>query len=150
MNNYSYQGKEEEIAKALGKDLPISTKQSIEICAFIRKKEVSKIIPTLDDIINKKTALPMTKFNCGGTGHKKGKIGPGRYPEKALTEIKNLILSAKSNANAKGMNESNLIITYACAQRGAQRLRQGRQKRRVMKRTHVEIILAEKGIKKND
>lgn len=150
MNNYSYQGTEENIAKALGKDLPISTKQAIVICDFIRDKQLSKAVPELENIIEKKSALPFKKFNKGGVGHKKGPLGPGRYPEKALFEIKKVLLSAKANAKSKGLKDSDLIISYASAQRGAQRLRQGRQRRRVMKRTHVEIILAEKVTKKND
>ena len=44
----------ENIAKVVGKDLPISTKLSVEICNFIRYKELRKAKYLLQEIIDEK------------------------------------------------------------------------------------------------
>ena len=132
----------ETMAKVAGMALPISTKQSIVICDFIRNKNVQKMKDFLNDVIKMKKAVPFTRFNKG-MGHKRG-IGPGRYPIKTSTEILGLLESAESNAQFKGLNSSNLVIGYAKADKAGSTWHYGRQRRRKMKRTNLEIILIEK------
>jgi large subunit ribosomal protein L22 len=136
----------EHVAKALGLTLPISTKHAIEICTFIRKKEIQRAKTMLEDVIKLKIPVPLKRFNWN-VGHKKGKIMAGRYPVKACKEILKLIKSAEANAQFKGLNTSNLIITHIAANRAAKQQHYGRQRRREMKRTHVQIMLEEKAEK---
>ena len=142
MANYKYSAKDSEnAAKAVGRSLSISTKQSIEICNFIRKKQVQKAKMMLNDVIEKKIAVPFKRFTA--VGHKPGKIASGRYPEKSAKEILKVLESAEKNAQFKGLNTSNLIISHTCAHKASRPWHYGRQRRIKMKRTHIEIIVEE-------
>jgi len=146
--NYAVKNMEEEnIAKAVGRALPISTKQSIEICAFIRNMSLEKAKKRLVDVINKKTAVPFRRFN-ENIGHKKGNIAAGSYPEKACGEILKLLESVEANAQFKGLNTANLVISHICAHKASRTWHYGRQRRRKTKRTNVEIIVKEGAEKK--
>lgn len=134
--------KKEKTVKAYGRSLPISTRQSIEICSYIRGKNINKAISSLKRVIEMKEAVPFTRFNKD-MGHKPG-IGPGRYPQKSTEEIIRLLESAKANAQAKNLDVENLIISSIIANKASSPWRAGRQKRRKAKRTHIEIIIEEK------
>lgn len=141
MSNNKYSTCVEKSAKAIGKNLPISTKQSIEICNFIRGKRVNRSIRMLEQVITKEIPVPFKRFT-GDVGHRKGHIASGRYPIKATTEILKLLKSAKKNAINLGMGEE-LKIYHINAHQGPRQMHYGRQSRRVQKKTHVEIILTE-------
>ena len=150
MAEYNYtikMAEEEHIAKAAGRALPISTKQSIEICAFIRHIPLEKAKKKLVEVINKKSAIPFKRFN-GDVGHRKGKIAAGRYPEKASGYILKLLETVEANAQFKGLNTSNLLIIHICAHKAANQWHYGRQRRRKMKRTNVEVVVKERAEKK--
>lgn len=131
----------ENTAKVEGRLLPISTKQAIEICNFIRGKEVDNAKKILERVIKKEVAIPFKRFNMD-MGHKR-KIGPGRYPKKASGEIIGLLESVNSNAQFKGLSTSNLIIKKICANKASSSWHFGRKRRRKMKRTNIEIVVEE-------
>lgn len=133
-------------ARAFGRDLPISTKQAIEICNWIRGKNAQKVKNMLDGVINIKVAVPFRRFNRD-MGHKRGRIAAGRYPVKASQNILNLLKSAEINAQAKGMNIQYLFIKEIIANKGTGILRYGRKGAVDAKKTHVEIVLGEKKVK---
>ncbi len=135
----------ENMARAIGISLPISTKHSIEICNFIRNKNLSKARDLLKDVIEEKISVPFKRFK-GGVGHKKG-IGSGRYPKKSSIEIIKLLNTVEANAQFKGLNTSNLFIKHICAQKAPRQWHYGRQRRRKMKRTHIEVIVEERAAK---
>jgi large subunit ribosomal protein L22 len=144
---------EKNIAKAVGFGLPISTKQSVEICSFIRKKSVEKSKKLLQGVVDGTTAVPFKRYNKD-MGHKKGKIASGRFPKKASEHILNLLKSAESNAKNSGL-VSPLIIEEIIANQGSRNWHYGRIRRIKNKRTHVEIVVKEvkktkKVEKKND
>lgn len=130
------------MARVAGRALPISTKFSIEICNFIKKKSTSEAKKILQDVIDGKKAIPFKIFNKD-LSHKR-KIGPGRYPKKSAIEIVKLIESVEANAQFKGLNTSNLSITHINAHLASRPWRYGRQRRRKAKRTHIEIVVEEK------
>ncbi len=130
-----------ESAKLISKDLRISIKQSVEICNFVRNKNLLKAQNILQSVLDKKTAIPFKRYNRD-TGHKPG-IASGRYPEKATQEILSLLKGVQANAENKGMDSKNLIITKIIANKGAQQFHFGRKRRRLMKRTHIEIEVSE-------
>ncbi|MBS3102546.1 50S ribosomal protein L22 [Candidatus Woesearchaeota archaeon] len=132
----------ERMAKTTGKSLPVSFKQSVEICNFIRNKNVNDAKNILAGVINKKRAIPFTRFNRD-LGHKK-KIGPGRYPIKASKEIVRLLESVEANAQFKGLNTANLVISGISANKASKAWHFGRKRRRKAKRTNIEIIVEEK------
>ena len=142
-NNYAMQGYDKEnMARAIGRSLPISFKFGVEICNFIRNKSVNDAKKALSDAIEHDHAIPFRRFNTN-LGHKR-KIGPGRYPEKAAMAILDLINSAEANAQFKGLNTSKLIITHIITNKGPKVMHAGRKRSRKAKRINVEIVVQEK------
>src|SRR3989344_1517800 len=58
-------------AKAVGRDLPISTKHSVVVCTFIRGKDVQLAKQLLKEVIALKRPVPYKQDNWD-LGHKKG------------------------------------------------------------------------------
>ncbi len=116
MHGYTRTADPDTSAKALGKDMPISPKFSREICGMIRGMKVEKAIQALEDVIALKRPVPLKRYNKR-VSHKQG-VGPGRYPEKAATAILKVIQSAVANAEYKGLDVSEMVITTISASRG--------------------------------
>jgi len=131
----------ENQAKIVGKDLSISTKQSIEIANFIRGKNIEKAKNELQKVIEKKLAIPFRRYNRD-MGHKKGNIAAGRYPQNAAKEFLNLLNGLEANAQNKGLS-TNLIIKTIIPNKASRPWHYGRRRRIKMKRTHIEIIAEE-------
>lgn len=140
---YAFQGYEPELmARAIGKDLSISTKQAIEICNYLRYKDLQRAKTILNEAIAKKHPIPFKRFT-NGVGHRKGNLGAGRFPVKACTAILQLVESAEINAQNKGLHTGELMLKHLCAHQASRPMHYGR-KRGEMKRTHVEVVLQEK------
>jgi len=149
MSQYKYSATvNEHRARAVGLLMPISTKQSIEICSLIRGKNIQKAKKILNEAKDMKKPIPYTRFT-EGAGHKHG-IGPGKYPVKACNEILRLVNLVEANAQHKGLDTSSLEIIHVCAKKGPKSWHYGRQSRIAMKRTHVEIVVEEKEVKKKE
>ena len=130
------------MARAIGMNLPISFKQSVEICRFIKDKNISDAKNSLQKVIDKKIAVPFRRYNWD-LGHKK-EIGPGRYPKNTSNEFIKLIEAVESNAQFKGLITSNLVISHISAHKAGKAWHYGRKSRRKMKRTNIEIVIEEK------
>lgn len=138
----SYQNKNENTARAVGRGLPISTKQSIEICNLIRRKEVEKAKAALERVVDgkgAKGAIPFRKYTK--VAHKKG-IGPGKSPIKACKEILELLKEVEANAQYKGLS-GELKIVHICANKSVTQWHFGRKRRRKTKRTNIEVVVEE-------
>lgn len=129
------------MARAIGTALPISFKQSVEICRFIKNRNVNDAKKLLQNVVEKKVAIPFRSYNFD-LGHKK-ETGPARYPEKASKEFIKLIENVEANAQFRGLNTSNLKIAHVSAHKAGKAWHFGRKSRRKMKRTNVEIIVEE-------
>ncbi|MBN1386748.1 50S ribosomal protein L22 [Candidatus Woesearchaeota archaeon] len=149
MSNFRYSFRDYDknnMARVAGLDLAISTKHSIEISSFIRGMDLQKAKRCLEDVISKKKAVPFRRFNMD-MGHKKG-IGPGRYPVKAGGEFLKLLLSVEANAQSKGLNTGNLTLVHVSSHQASRPMKPGRHRGRVMKRSHVEIVVKEAEVSK--
>lgn len=129
-----------QTAKAMGRDLPISPKVAIEVCNFLRGKEVEAAIKTLERVQKKIQAVPYKRF-ANAAGHKPG-MAAGRYPIKAAGEFLKLLANAKANAESQGMTGT-LKITHLAANRASEPFRQRAKFRVTFKRAHVELFLTE-------
>ena len=132
----------EHMARAIGMALPISFKQSVEICHFIKNKTVTDAKKLLQNVREQKLAVPFKRY-IRDLGHKNNK-GPGRYPKNASTGFIKLIESAEANAQFKGLNTSRLFIAHISAHKAGKAWHCGRKSRRIMKRTNVEIVVEER------
>jgi len=131
-------------SKAMNKDLPISPKQSEEVCRWIRDLHVEAAKKKLNSVINDGRPVPYTRHNWD-IGHRKG-MAAGRYPVKTCTKILSIIESAEKNAQQKGLGKD-LKLRILC-HKGGNTNRYGRQSRIIAKRTTIEVVLEE--MKKED
>ncbi|MBS3156018.1 50S ribosomal protein L22 [Candidatus Woesearchaeota archaeon] len=137
----------QDIAIVNGKNLPISTKKSVEICNLIRSMSTKKAKAVLNRVILMKEAVPYRRYN-DNTSHRPG-IGPGKYPIKTSKEILRLVESAEANAQNRGLS-TNLVIEHISANKAPLQWHYGRKRRRKQKNTHLKIIVKELKIKKDD
>ncbi|MEK6949161.1 MAG: 50S ribosomal protein L22 [Nanoarchaeota archaeon] len=145
-DNYSFRGYDKEhMARVIGRSLPVSFKQSVEICNFIRNKEVGYVKDVLKRVVELRQAIPFRRFRHN-IGHKT-KIGVGRYPGKASKEILKLISSAEANAQFKGLNTANLVVNSIIVNKASKTMRIGSKRTRRAKRTNIEIVVQEKAAK---
>lgn len=133
------------IARAL--NVPISTKHCVEICRSLRFKDVSYAKKFLEEVSVLQRAVPYKRF-IQDTGHKAG-MSAGRYPQKAAKEILRLLKSVEANAQAKGLDTSNLKIIKLLANKASIPFSGGRH-RTGTKRTHVEVEVRERFAKKKE
>ncbi len=143
---YTAQTDPDITSRALGKELPISPKHSREICNMLKGMHVEDAIDLLEDIMDKKKAVPLKRYNKR-VSHKKG-TGPGRYPKKAAEQIKKVVRSAMHNADYKGLNGEGMRIKVIAAHRG--QTTEGYQSRAYGRTTpwnqetvNIEVILEE-------
>jgi large subunit ribosomal protein L22 len=109
MAGYTTKADPDTSAKAIGKEMPVSPKLSREICGMIRGKKVETAIKMLDEVIDLKRPVPLKRFNKR-VSHKPG-VGPGRYPQKAARAVLEVVKSASSNAEYKGLDTSGMMIS---------------------------------------
>ena len=128
--------KEKAVVNA--KDLPISTKQSMAICKFIKGKSPEKAISELEQVIKLKRAIPMK----GEIPHRKGMMS-GRYPVNASKVFINLLKSLNANSSVNGIE--NPVIVIAKPNKAASPFKRGGSQR--FKRTNV-VLMAKEKIKK--
>ena len=116
MKGYTAEADPDTSAKAIGKEMPISPKFTREICGMIRGMKVNRAIDTLEGVIALETPVPLKRYNKR-VSHKQG-VGPGRYPKKAATAVLGVVKSAVANAEYKGLNTDEMVITTISASRG--------------------------------
>jgi len=122
-------------------NLPISTKKSMAICKFIKRKKIRDAIKDLEKVVAKKKAVPMK----GEIPHRKGKIMSGGFPKKASEHFIKLLKNLSANSIVNELDEP--FIIEAIANIGVRPLgRFGTIKR---KRTHIKIVAKEKKINSN-
>jgi len=131
------QGSRLAVARAVNVDM--HAKHCFEVCRAIKHRtageavsyltEVLRIESNRPDIRRKAVAIPY-RLGSGNknrrrsgpsmVGHRKGGIGPGRYPVKASKEIIKLINSAMDNARHQyeDIDPEDMIITHVAAHRG--------------------------------
>lgn len=116
VSGYTATADPDTTAKALGKEMPVSPKFAREVAGMIRGMKVETARQALEDVIDKKRAVPLKRYNKR-VSHKPG-VGPGRYPVKAAKAILGVLDSASSNAEYKGLDVSNMAIATISVARG--------------------------------
>ena len=139
----------ELMARAMGRDTAVSTKQAIEISNYLRHRKLTQAKALLESVIQKKHAIPFKRFT-DGVGHKPGKMAAGRYPIKASRVFLKLLESVEANAQTKGLNTSELEIVHICAHQAHRPVHYGRNSGREFKRTHIEVVVQETAGKKRE
>ncbi len=123
-----------KIIKAVGRNLPISTKVGAAIAKFIKGNTIEKATEKLQMVAKLKIAVPMK----GEIPHRKGKIMSGRFPKRAALEVIELLKTLKGNTIQHEMEEG--IITSVVANKGPKVY--GKMGRVQKKRTHLTITFS--------
>ena len=115
---YTVELDEETMARAYGRELPISWEKAIELARQLRGKKVEKALEYLDNVIALKQPVPFRRYKRW-VAHKSG-YGPARYPVKAARYFKKVIESAVSNAEYLGREDPEaMVIRTINAHKGA-------------------------------
>ena len=145
---YSIKKDPDKSARAYGKELQCSPRHSQNIARAIRGMKVQDAKNLLDDVIALKRPIEF-KTRKRKMGHKKGKgMGPGAFPEKASQHILRIIQDAENNAEYKGLDPENMVISHISAYmgreiKGIMPRAQGRATDKNEQTTNVEIIIEE-------
>ena len=129
-------------AKIISRNISISWKQAVELSDFIRSKPLKIAQDMLQKVITKEIPVPYKRYRKS-IPHRKGNIATGRYPVKAASHFLQLLKNLEANAEFKGLDTKNLIIIKLISNKAGNQPHYGR-KRRQMRRTHMEIHVAEK------
>ena len=93
--------KKKDYALVNGNDLPISTKESMDVCSMIRGRSTETAIKMLEEVIAFKRVVKMNKREVP---HQKGKgVMAGRYPINASKEFIRLLKQLNANAIVNGL-----------------------------------------------
>ncbi len=146
MVGYSQSSDPATTARAIGRDMPISPKHSEVICAHIRGWPLERAKDFLADVILQKRAVPDRRY--ASSPHRKGGVGPGRYPKKASQYILGVLESAEANAEYKGLALDGLVIQHISSNLGRAtmsyfRRARGRSTPKKRECVNVEVILKE-------
>ncbi|MBI5228583.1 50S ribosomal protein L22 [Candidatus Micrarchaeota archaeon] len=112
---YSMDFPKEKCARAQCIDLNASYKDLANVCSAIKGKAVGEARAILEDAIKGKKAIPYKKFSKG-VGHRSELGGKkGRYPKKECRLMLELLKSAESNAEYKGLDKGKLVVKHVAA-----------------------------------
>ncbi len=144
---YSIKVEGDKYAKAYGKNMPLSLKDSVNLCRALKGMRLEAAKDYLEDVINKKRAVPYFRY-LDSVSHKKG-IGPGKYPVKEAKFILKILENAEANAENKELDVDSLYIMHIAAHKGEIYKRyapraMGRSSEIRKEHVHIEVILEEK------
>jgi large subunit ribosomal protein L22 len=113
---YSYQPQNnEKIAKAQLRDINASFKDLANTCSFIRGLDAKEALSLLELASKKVIPIPYPRYNKK-LGHRRELGGKkGRYPIKSAKIVAKVLRDAIANARFLGLNEDNLYVAYAVA-----------------------------------
>ena len=104
-------------AQAYGRDLPCSPKSARNVARAIKGMPVARAKVFLEGVIAVKVPVPF-KVRVRKIHHRKGGMGPGRYPVQTAKCMLKVLESAEANAEYKELDKDRLVITHATAYQG--------------------------------
>ena len=148
MKGFSYPYDPEIHAAARGSGLNVSPKAAREVCHAIKGMELEKAKGYLENVVEKRQAVPFKRHD-GKVGHRKGKgITSGRYPIKTATAILKVIESAENNGENIHVDIEKWRIVHIATSKGTSfesrfpRAR-GRATPKMRESANVEVVLEE-------
>lgn len=145
-SGYTMESDPDISAKAVGRDMPVSPKFAREVVGMIRGLNAEDAAIMLEEVMEKKRPVPLKRYKKR-VSHKAG-VGPGRYPVKAAKAILSVLESAMSNAEYKGLDVDNMVISTISVSRGMvipgyKPRAQGRATPWNQETVNIEVILEE-------
>ncbi|MCA1813590.1 MAG: 50S ribosomal protein L22, partial [Halobacteriales archaeon] len=144
----SVQPDPEKTAMASAREVPIKPKHAVNVCRHIRGMKLGQAKRFLEAVTREEAAVPFFR-HIRTINHRRGKIGPGLFPVKAAGVILQVVESAESNAEYKGLDPDKMFISHAACQRAPTQLgqmprAQGRATPWNTHMSHIEIVLSER------
>jgi large subunit ribosomal protein L22 len=140
----------EKTAKASGREIRVSHKNTREVCHAIKGMPLANAKHYLQNVMIKKQPVPYKRYTKK-LGHRHGiqNAFAGRYPIKAASKVLIVLKAAEANAENKGLDLDRLTIMHAAAYPGMKIKRyfpraHGRSSPKYDTLTHIEIVLTEK------
>jgi len=139
-------------AKARGSYLRVHFKNTYETARAIKGLKLKQAQKYLNDVIEHKTAVPYRRHTGGPGRHAQAKlfgVSQCRWPEKSCRFLLDLLQNAQSNAEAKKLNSSKLVISHILVNRAPKQRRRthrahGRIGPYLASNSHIELLLSEK------
>ena len=136
----------EKTAKAYGYELRCSPKHSMNIARAIKGMRVPDAKKYLEEVIKMKRAVPFFTHRRK-MGHRRGMCS-GAYPQKAARFILRVLENAENNAEYKGLDPNNMIVSHISAYKGRKiegimPRAYGRATQKNEQTTNIEIVLEE-------
>lgn len=155
MHSYSFEA--DNISKAVksrGAYLRVHFKNTRETAMAVKGMRLKKALAYLGDVTEHKQCVPFRRFR-GGVGRtaqaKAFGLTQGRWPEKSVKFIVNLLKNAQSNAEVKGLNVDQLIVKHVQVNQAPKQRRRtyrahGRINPYMSNPCHIEIVCVEEDV----
>ncbi len=118
MMRYSYNLDKSDVVFAGAKELNASFKDLAAVCDAIRYKKASTAMSILDSIISEGKPIEYRKFNKGMGSRHELNGRKGRYPIKAASIVRKVLINAYANASNKGYMPEDMYVVHASANKG--------------------------------
>lgn len=115
--SYSTVAEPATTAQAYGRDMPCSPKSGRNVARAIKGMPVARAKQFLEQVMDLETPVPF-KVRVRKIHHRKGGIGPGKYPVQTAKCMLKVLKSAEANAEYKGLDKDRLVITHSTAYQG--------------------------------
>ncbi|MGC8584828.1 MAG: 50S ribosomal protein L22 [Thermoplasmata archaeon] len=146
MKKYTVNELPEKSARARLMNVPVSIKDSVNVCNFLQGKNLKEAEEYLEAVIRKEKAIPYRRY-LGSISHRPG-MGPGRYPIKVSKYVLELLKNVEANAEHQNLDTDRLIIYSLLVKKGETIKKHmprayGRATPFYKERVHFEIIVKE-------
>jgi large subunit ribosomal protein L17e len=145
-------------AKSKVKDLRAHFKNTYNTALAVKGMRLKKAITYMDNVLEHKAIIGFRKFTV--SRHAQCKIqkqSTGRWPEKSVKAVRELLINLKANAEVRGLDTDKCVITHVVVQRAQQGRRRtyrahGRCTPYLSSNCHIEFHVTEKsaGVAKAD
>lgn len=114
--SYSVEVDEERSAKAMGRELDVSKKDTVEVCRHVKGMPLEEAQKTLRAVADGEEPVPLKKHNSG-SGHTSGVEGwdAGGFPKKASEALLDVLYNAESNAENQGYDTEEMVVDHIAA-----------------------------------
>ncbi|KAJ3275567.1 60S ribosomal protein L17 [Terramyces sp. JEL0728] len=138
-------------AKAQASYVRVHYKNTREVAATIAGYKYTKAVSFLNDVLERKQAVPFRRY-AGGIGRTaQGKahgVSRARWPVKSVEYVLGLLKNAESNATVKGLDLEKLLVRHIQVNQAPKQRRRtfrahGRINAYKSSPCHVELILVE-------
>lgn len=104
-------------------DLRAHYKNTYETARAVKGMKIKLAIHYMENVLEHKQIVPFRKHSGGVGRHaqcKEWKITTGRWPEKSVKAVRELLLNLRANCETKGLDLDKVIISHVVVQRAVQ------------------------------